>query len=151
MGGIISIIADYIDLNIILALGGDLNQYQNLDKILDLYYLSFEGFIVLTWKELKIKQLAFALFIWRFLGIVLFEITQIRTYLFLFPNLFEVFFLFYLAYQKIAGRKFLTNPKHSITFWLLLFLLFVVKLYEEYLLHLIDQQPWPGSELIGLG
>ncbi len=74
-----------------IPLGG----YQSYDKALDIYYLSIAYLSTLrNWTNQTAFHMSQFLFYYRMLGAVLFEITQARAVLFIFPNTFEYFFLF---------------------------------------------------------
>ncbi|QQG43306.1 MAG: hypothetical protein HYW45_03860 [Candidatus Daviesbacteria bacterium] len=149
IGGLLSIFLDYIDFNILQAFDpGKLILYQNLDKVLDLHYLTLEFIVALTWRDKLVKKIASSLFFYRIVGVILFEITQAKQLLFFFPNLFEFFFLFYLIYQKFWGEKLLWSRKLSTA---VLILLFLFKIYQEFSLHLVNYQPWLGSQVLGIG
>lgn len=150
IGGLISAGLDYFDLHLISLLNNNIGDYQRTDKILDFYYLSLEALIVLSWKNINIKKAAIALYLYRGLGIILFEFTGIRQLLFFFPNLFEFFFLLYLFFQGISGRDYLTGKKDRILFLILIFVFFSYKLYHEYSLHILQRGLWPGSEIFFL-
>ena len=70
------------------------DNYQRFDKWLDMYYLTIEAYITFSWRNKLARNAAVALFIFRFLGIGIFEVTgeQFRQLIFFFPNLFENFF-----------------------------------------------------------
>lgn len=148
VGGLISAGLDYFDLTLISTLQGNLENYQNIDKLLDFYYLSIEVFVASSWINTDIRKTAIILFLYRGLGIFLFELTGIRQLLFLFPNFFEFFFLLYLFYQGISGKNYLTTKKDKIFFYSSLFVLFGFKLYHEFSLHVLQREPWPGSNLL---
>lgn len=71
LGGLLSIGADYIDLQLLQALDpSQVVNYQPLDKTLDLYYMSLEALVALRWKNEKVKIATLALFFYRLLGTV---------------------------------------------------------------------------------
>ena len=80
-----------------------------------------------------------ALFLYRVAGVLLFEATGIRRWLFVFPNLFENWFLFYL----VRSRFF---PSVRLDSWsriaIALALLYLPKLGQEYVLHVAEIHPW---------
>jgi hypothetical protein len=119
-----------------IGLGG-FDNYAALDKALDTYYLSFELIVSLRWEPLA-KWTSVVLFAYRFLGFVLFEVTQARVFLVIFPNLFENFYLAYLIIRRFAPAWALTPPRLAA----LLALLLIPKLAQEYLLHYAEAQPW---------
>jgi hypothetical protein len=72
-----------------------LDGYQSYDKALDVYYLSVAYLSTLrNWTNQGAFRMSQFLYYYRMVGVVLFELTQNRTILFVFPNTFEYFFLF---------------------------------------------------------
>lgn len=140
-GGIIAMLLDALDVMIVelFGPGGMGDHYHSIDKILDLYYLGLEAWVAMSWVERLPRLTAIALFAYRVIGVILLEITNWRPVLFVFPNLFEHWFLFVL----IRNRWF---PKLRLDTWkqvaLWLFILYIPKLGQEYLLHVAEAQPW---------
>jgi hypothetical protein len=76
----------------------DLTGYQSYDKALDVYYLSIAYVATLrNWTHLAAFGVSRFLYYYRLVGVVLFELTQVRAILLVFPNTFEYFFDFYEA------------------------------------------------------
>lgn len=150
IGGLLSAGLDHFDLNLTSAFGEEIQNYQKVDKILDFFYLSLEAIVALSWVNIRVKRAALGLFLYRSLGILLFEITNTRAFLFFFPNFFEFFFLLYLFFQGISGKDYLVTKKDKIFFFLSLLFFFSFKLYQEYSLHILDQHPWPGFDILSL-
>lgn len=72
-----------------------LDGYQSYDKALDVYYLSVAYLSTLrNWTNQKAFRASQFLYYYRMVGALLFEFTQSRAVLFIFPNTFEYFFLF---------------------------------------------------------
>ncbi len=72
-----------------------LDGYQSYDKALDVYYLSVAYLSTLrNWTNQTAFRMSQFLYYYRMVGVVLFELTQTRAVLFIFPNTFEYFFLF---------------------------------------------------------
>ncbi len=147
-GGIAAIVLDLHDLNLIKWVGADATfspainnlftfQYQGLDKFLDMYYLTFEFIVSLRWQRIA-KLTSVWLFIWRLIGFIVFEITKIRIILVLTPNIFENFFLFHLITKRYFPKFTLTRNNLLPT----LILLGLPKLYQEYMLHVLDSKPY---------
>ena len=113
--------------------------YHLLDKYLDMYYLFFEFIVSLRWQELLARWTSAFLFIWRALGFALFEFTGIRIILFFAPNLFENFYIFYLAARKIYPEWQVRTKKRL---FIILAMLYIPKFGQEYLLHVKQAQPW---------
>ncbi len=130
-GGILALLADALDIVFasLVDLGG-LWQYHNLDKYLDTYYLALEAIVAQRWTALP-RWTATLLFAYRLTGVVLFEVTNIRLFLFFFPALFENFFLFYAALLRFAPDYELTMRRLGM--WLAILL--VPKMIQEYVLH----------------
>jgi hypothetical protein len=111
-----------------------LEGYQGYDKALDIYYLTIAYISTLrNWSNHFAFQVSRFLFYWRLAGVALFELTQLRPLLLLFPNTFEYFFIFYEAYRlrwdpRQMTRKIVLGAAASI--WI------VVKLPQEWWIHI---------------
>ena len=137
-GGIASMLLDALDVVLIELIGqGGFSNYAALDKGLDMYYLSFELIVSLRWEELA-RRTSVALFAYRAVGFVVFEATQTRMFLLIFPNVFENFYVGYLLLRRLAPSYALTPARLAA----LLVLVTVPKLGQEYLLHVQEAQPW---------
>jgi len=137
-GGLAAMLVDALDVVLIEILGhGGFSHYAALDKGLDMYYLSFEAIVSLRWEPLA-KWTSLALFAYRAAGFAVFEATQARVFLLVFPNVFENFYLVYLAVRKVAPAWQLTPQRLAA----LLVLVTIPKLGQEYLLHYAEAQPW---------
>ena len=137
-GALASMLIDALDAVLIEVIGfGGIDNFAALDKGLDMYYLSFELIVSLRWEPLA-KWTSVALFAYRAVGVVVFEVTQTRAFLLVFPNLFENFYLAYLLLLRFAPRWTLTAPRLGA----LLVVLLIPKLAQEYLLHYAEAQPW---------
>jgi hypothetical protein len=92
-GGILAILVDLSDLLLmnVLDLGG-VPDYQRLDKILDLVYMGTFLVVALRWTGPD-RWVSVALFAFRMVGFVAFELSGARELLLLFPNVFEPWFL----------------------------------------------------------
>ncbi|MEX0786023.1 MAG: hypothetical protein WD939_05250 [Dehalococcoidia bacterium] len=130
-GGLLALLADALDIVLasLIDLGGLWN-YHQLDKYLDTYYLVIEAVVAQRWLELP-RWTATGLFGYRLIGFALFEITDIRVFLFVFPNLFENFFLFYAALLRFFPDYELTPRRLAV--WLAILL--VPKMVQEYVIH----------------
>jgi hypothetical protein len=120
--------------------GGMGDHYHQLDKVLDLYYLGIAAWVAwFRWTERRPRLVAASLFLYRLVGVALFELTEERWLLFVFPNLFENWFLF------VAGRD-LFKPSYALDTWrrvlTWLLILYIPKIGQEYLLHVAEAQPW---------
>ena len=134
-GAVASITADALDIVIITLLQRhagfpDVWSYHEFDKYLDTYYLLIEVIVAQRWPDLP-RWIASVLFVDRLVGVVLFEITGIRIFLFAFPALIDFFFLFYTAARQYAPDYELTPRR----LFLWLGILLVPKLFQEYTIH----------------
>ena len=102
LGGIVAMVLDALDVVIIelIGHGGFGSHYAELDKILDTYYLSLELFVAWRWTNPWTRIPAIALFGYRVVGVVLFEIIDARVILFIFPNLFENWWIYCVVVMK---------------------------------------------------
>jgi hypothetical protein len=135
IGAVLSIIADALDIVIATLMvrylhGGDLWSYHQLDKYLDTYYLFIEWIVAQRWPALP-RWTANALFGYRLIGVVIFEVTDTRVLLFVFPALFDFYFLYY-AFCSDYVPWYEVTPARLFT-WLAV--LAVPKMAQEYALH----------------
>lgn len=141
LGGVLAMVLDALDVVIVewFGPGGMGEHYHSLDKILDIYYLGLAAWVSRLWEERLPRITALALFAWRVVGVILFEITGWRPLLFIFANLFEHWFLFYLIRSRwFPGIRL--DTWRQVTIWLVI--LYIPKLFQEYLLHIAEAQPW---------
>lgn len=136
-GGVIAMLLDALDVLLIEVVGGSFDNYAALDKGLDTYYLALEAFVSLRWEPLA-RWTSLALFGYRAIGVLAFEVTQARWLLLAFPNLFENFYIAYLVLRRVAPAFALTPLRLAG----LLVLLLIPKVAQEYLLHYAEAQPW---------
>ena len=104
-GGILAVLVDLSDLLLRDALDlGGVGDYQALDKWLDLVYLGAFLVVARRWDG-RARTIATALFAYRMVGFVLFELSGARPLLLLFPNVFEFWFLLVAAVgpARVAG------------------------------------------------
>ena len=102
---IASLILDAVDQTVFQALapGADLAGYQSYDKALDIYYLVIAYISTLrNWTSPFAVNIARFLIFYRLVGVVLFELTDVRAILFVFPNTFEYFFIFLESPLKVC-------------------------------------------------
>ena len=131
--------------------------YQSVDKALDIYYLSIAYLAAMrNWKSEAAFRIARFLFYYRLVGSVLFELTDERVMLLLFPNTFEYFFI---AYEVVRLRY--EPSRFSRRSWLLAAagLWVFVKLPQEYWIHVAqldftdavsDHPPFAVAVVVGL-
>lgn len=92
-GGLLAILVDLSDLLLrdTLDLGG-IPDYQAFDKWADQVYLGFFLVVALRWSGVE-RSVAVALYAFRLIGFLAFELTDERALLLVFPNVFEPWFL----------------------------------------------------------
>lgn len=111
----------------------DLAGYQSYDKALDIHYLSIAYLATMrNWRNLPAFKASRFLYYFRLVGVVLFEFTQLRFILLIFPNTFEYFFIFY---EAVRTRW---NPQRMSKLFVVLAaaaIWVVIKLPQEYWIH----------------
>lgn len=140
-GGILAMLVDAVDVIVVefFGPGGMGGHYSQLDKGLDSYYLGLEAVVAWYWVNPWARWTALALFAYRLVGAVLFEVTQVRALLFVFPNLFENWWLYCVAVARFRPRWLPTSWRSMV---LPLLVLLVPKMGQEWLLHVAEAQPW---------
>lgn len=129
-GGILAVLVDLSDLLLRDALDlGGVGDYQALDKWLDLVYLGAFFVVARRWDG-RARSIATALFAYRMVGFVLFELSGARPVLLLFPNVFEFWFLFVAAVG--AARL---NAWSGLRIAVVLLVLTGLKEVQEWALH----------------
>jgi hypothetical protein len=150
-GILASLVLDAVDQTIFQQFPGlDLSSYQGYDKALDIYYLSIAYISTLrNWKNLFAFQVSRFLFYWRLVGVALFELTQLRPLLLIFPNTFEYFFIFYEAYRLRWDPKWMSK---KVVIGAAAFIWIVIKLPQEYWIHIgqIDTTDWIKTSWFGV-
>jgi len=135
-GGLASLVTDALDTNIVKLFGVEIPNYTIVDKYLDTYYLFIELVVSLYWVNKWARNTSIVLYAWRLIGILAFQFTQKEYWLFIAPNLFENFFLFYVILRSFgketSGKIWLNSKKRLI---LVLFLLWLPKIPQELILH----------------
>ena len=140
-GGLLAVAVDTLDVVIIeiIGLGGFGGHYQTLDKAQDLYYLGIEFLVATGWENPWAKWPALVLYPYRVIGAIAFEITHVRVLLFIFPNLFENWWLYCVIVARFTPRL---EPRSFMSAAVPLVLLLIPKMAQEYLLHYAEAQPW---------
>ena len=111
-----------------------LDGYQGYDKALDIYYLTIAYISTLrNWSNRFAFQVSRFLFYWRLAGVALFELTQLRPLLLLFPNTFEYFFIFYEAYRLRWDPR---QMSRRLVIGAAAFIWIVIKLPQEWWIHI---------------
>jgi hypothetical protein len=131
-GGLLAILIDLSDLLLrdTLDLGG-VPDYQSLDKWLDQVYMACFLAVALRWNGIE-RTLAIALYLFRLVGFLAFEATGERALLFLFPNVFEPWFLVVAAVHHFRPGFRWSRSALAATFVALL----AVKEVQEWALHI---------------
>ena len=141
VGGVAAMLLDGADVIIVdlFGPGGMGPFYHAIDKYLDLYYLGLEALVSLGWAEAAPRRASIALYLYRLVGAIAFELTGIRLLLVFFPNLFENWFLCYLVRCRFFPDLRLDTWPRVIA---ALALLAIPKFFQEYILHYRQLQPW---------
>ncbi len=113
-----------------------LDGYESYDKALDIYYLAIAYVSTLrNWVNLDAFRTSRFLWYYRLVGVTIFEISQWRPLLLIFPNTFEYFFDWYEAVctrwnpLRLTGR---TIVMVAGGIWI------IIKLPQEYWLHVAE-------------
>lgn len=141
-GGIAAMLLDMVDVIIVDALGTNAlwdNSYTEIDKGLDTYYLAIEALVAWRWTNAWARWPALLLFVDRFVGAVAYELTEVRALLFLFPNLFENWWLYCVIVSRFWPRL---APRSAASVAIPLLFLLVPKMVQEYYLHILQVHPW---------
>ena len=131
VGGLIAVFVDLSDLlwRDLIDLGG-LRNYQAWDKWLDQVYLVCFAWVLWRWPGPP-RRIGMALFAWRLVGFIAFEISDSRPLLLFFPNVFEFWFLF-VASLPHWRPNFAYRPRPTAA-WLAF--LTACKEFQEFALH----------------
>jgi hypothetical protein len=133
-GVVACLVVDGIDQSVFQWFGYDPPFYQGYDKAMDVFYLGVAYISTLrNWVSLPAFNVSRFLFFYRQIGVVAFELTQVRTLLMIFPNTFEYFFI---AYEAIRARW--NTVRFQLKFWVITaaFIWIVIKLPQEYWIHI---------------
>ena len=128
-GALIAVVADFCDLFLMDAIGG-IADYQRLDKISDLAYMSTFLIVALRWRGGE-RPIAVARFAVRMSGELVFELTNERLVLLVFPNVFEFWFIAVAAWHHYRPDAVLKPWPTAIALSALL----IAKEAQEYFLH----------------
>jgi hypothetical protein len=130
-GGLLATGFDLADLLVrdVVDLGG-LPDYQSLDKWLDQVYMGCFLLVALRWQGVE-RAIAVVLYAFRLVGFAAFELTGARELLFVFPNVFELWFLVVAAVHHVRPGFAWSLPRLALT----LGALTAVKELQEWALH----------------
>jgi hypothetical protein len=113
-----------------------LENYQSYDKALDVYYLSLAYLSMMrNWVSRDGFDIGRFLYYYRLVGVVLFEQTQIRPLLLIFPNTFEYFFD---AYEGIRTRWDPRRLGRTLLIGIAAFIWIFIKLPQEWWIHVAE-------------
>ena len=128
----------------------DLSGYQSYDKALDVYYLSIAYIATLrNWTNITAFGVSYFLYYYRLIGVVLFELTQLRWILLIFPNTFEYFFDFY---EGVRTRWDPRRMSRALLIGAAAFIWIFIKLPQEWWIHVaqLDVTDFLKEELFGV-
>ena len=148
------LVLDAVDQSIFQAFGYDPPGYQGYDKAMDVYYLAIAYLSTLrNWSSVAAYQVGRFLYFYRLVGVVAFELTQVRALLLIFPNTFEYFFM---AYEAIRSRW--RNTRWGLRWWIVVAALIwvFIKLPQEWWIHVaqldvtdfLAENAWAGPTVI---
>ena len=127
-----------------------LEGYQSYDKSLDIYYLAIAYLATLrNWSNPTAFKMSWFLYYYRLVGVVAFELTQVRAILFIFPNTFEYFFIFYEGVRlrwNTARMGVWTVVIATVLIWVF------IKLPQEWWIHIaqLDMTDFIKETLFGV-
>jgi len=128
----------------------DLTNYQGYDKALDIYYLSIAYLSTFrNWGDSFAARTAQFLWYYRLVGVVLFELTQARALLIIFPNTFEYFFI---AYEVVRLAWNPARLSHRKVIGMAAFIWIFIKLPQEWWLHIaqLDVTDFLKEDVLGV-
>jgi hypothetical protein len=132
-----ALVVDGLDQSIFQTLTSlSLESYQSYDKALDVYYLSL-AYLAMhrNWVSRPAFDVGRFLYYYRLVGVALFEQTQIRVLLLIFPNTFEYVFD---AYEAIRTRWDPRRLARAFCIGLAAFIWIVIKLPQEWWIHVAE-------------
>jgi len=146
------LIIDAVDQSVFAAVApnADLTGYQNYDKALDIYYLVIAYISTLrNWTNPFALGVARFLIYYRLVGVAIFELTGIREVLFIFPNTFEYFFIFYESVRLFWDPRRMSN---KLVVGAAAFIWIFVKLPQEYWIHIaqLDLTDFVQEDIFGV-
>ncbi|HEY7718886.1 MAG TPA: hypothetical protein VH915_09005 [Pedococcus sp.] len=148
------LVLDGIDQSIFQAFGYDPPGYQGYDKAMDVFYLCVAYLSMLrNWTSRSAFEVGRFLYFYRLVGVLLFELTQWRPLLLVFPNTFEYFFI---AYEVARLRWDPRRRSPAFWIWTAALIWVVVKLPQEWWIHIaqldftdtVAEVPWFGPAVV---
>ncbi|MEO6125444.1 MAG: hypothetical protein ABIR32_17240 [Ilumatobacteraceae bacterium] len=141
------LVIDAADQTIFQAFTHDpLAGYQTYDKALDVYYLAIAYISTMrNWRDSAAFDVARFLYLYRLVGVTLFELLDQRWLLLVFPNTFEYFFIAYEAVRtkwnpaRLSAQRVVTI---AAAIWI------VIKLPQEWWIHVaqLDFTDFMGNQ-----
>ena len=128
----------------------DLDGYQGYDKALDVYYLAIAYLATLrNWTDPVAFVTGRFLWYYRLVGVTLFELTEVRALLIIFPNTFEYFFIFYEGVRLLWNPLRLTRRQiigSAAAIWIF------IKLPQEWWIHIaqLDFTDFMKEDVLGV-
>jgi hypothetical protein len=114
-----------------------LDNYQNYDKALDIYYLTIAYIATIrNWSNEFGFHLGQFLFYYRLVGALLFELTGLRAALLFFPNVFEYYFI---AYEVLRLRWNPVRLQPVLLLGLASAIWVFIKVPQEYWIHIAQR------------
>ena len=129
---LVSFILDWIDGELYKRAGYSHHQYGLYDKGLDFYWYCWIILYVVV-NHIHYQAVFIALFILRTIGQVLFFFTRKRILFFIFPNIFEIFFLYYLTVTFFNPNSLYLYPPYILVAFSGIIIFVLIR---EYLLHI---------------
>ncbi len=133
ISSIINFILDWCDGEWFKRAGYYYHQYSFIDKLLDLYWYLWI-FIFINYKPFPLTIALNILFIIRLIGQCLYFLSKKRIFFLLFPNIFEVLFLYILL--KIELNLITMADFMNELFYIEIFLIIIIVLIREYIVHI---------------
>lgn len=113
--------------------------YTAYDKILDLYFLTIMLLVSFKWTQPIPKKISLFFYLWRLAGVAIYEIVKERTVFLFCPNVFYAFFVIYLICVYLGKAVWFERVRATA---LIVLLVFLIKLPQEYVLHYVEFKPW---------
>lgn len=128
------LVLDAVDQTVFQTFGYDPPGYQGYDKAMDVYYLAIAFLATMrNWWSMPAFRIAWFLYFYRLVGVVAFELSQVRALLLVFPNTFEYFFI---AYEGVRTRWSPLRFGFRWWLWAAGLIWVVVKLPQEWWIHI---------------
>ena len=145
---LVALVVDAADQTVLAALNAEPDNYQQFDKAFDIYYLAIAYLSTFrNWPDGFAFRVIQFLWYYRLIGVLAFELTEVRLLLLIFPNTFEFFFIFYEAvrvYREPANLRPKVILGTAAGIWL------IIKLPQEFFIHVaqldateeLRERPW---------